>query len=396
MTKTKAQAVLLQNQDWQAAAQDACEQLKDFGPVDLLVLFASEAYGDNLTGLVQTLYKEIGPNILIGCSGGGIIGPERELEDVYAISVLALSLPGAELKPYHFSQSDLMKTDSDWLSSLIQKNGGLQRINAWMLLGHPFTIRDAEQMLTVFSQACPGRPLIGGLASGDFQLRRQAYLFLNDQVIQEGALGLAVGGEYTLRPVVSQGATPIGEAWMVTAAEGNVIQSISGRTAYEVLIETFKSLTPTQQQQARRNLLVGLAVDEYKAEFNRGDFIIRSLMGIDPNSGIMAINDEPRLGQTIQFQLRDAAAADEDLREILGAAKTALGQTEPVAGLLFSCNGRGTGLFGEPDHDARLVAEQLGAMPLAGFFCAGEIGPVGPKNFLHGFTASLGLFVPMS
>jgi small ligand-binding sensory domain FIST len=264
-------------------------------------------------------------------------------------------------------------------------------VNGWILLADPYTL-DPEQMIALFSEAYPGLPVVGGMASGDFRQQR-TYLFLNDRVLKEGALALPVGGDYTLKTVVSQGAMPVGEAWMVTAAERNIIFSISGRPAYEVLIETFRGLTPERQEQARRNLLVGLAVDEYKAEFGRGDFLIRNLMALDPASGAIAISAEPRIGQTIQFQLRDSAAADEDLRELLGKVTPALENNPPLAGVVFSCNGRGQGLFGTPDHDAHAINEQLGSLPLAGFFCNGEIGPVGSQTFLHGFTASLGLFV---
>jgi len=194
--------------------------------------------------------------------------------------------------------------------------------------------------------------------------------------------------------VVSQGATPIGQPWTITGARGNLLETVGGRPAYQVLVETVQSLPPELQPRAARNLLVGLAIDEYKAEFRRGDYLIRNLLGVDRASGALAIGAFPRVGQTLQFQMRDAAAADEDLRELLTRARQALGDTRPVAALLCSCNGRGVGMFGVPDHDARGVAAAFGALPLAGFFCNGEIGPVGGKTFLHGFTASLALIVP--
>jgi small ligand-binding sensory domain FIST len=384
---TKAQAVLIQSPDWQVVVQKASTQLASFGQIDLLLVFTSATYEDNLPKLIQGLYKESGATTLMGCSGHGVIGEEREIEQTPAVALLALALPGARLKPVHLTQAVLCQTNVSGLPALTGTNG--LEVNAWLFLGDPFTLGEPERTLTLFSEAYPGRPLIGGMASGDFPTR-QTCLFLNGEVLIEGALTLAIGGTYTLHPVVSQGATPIGEPWMITEVEGN----ISGRPAYHLLVDTFKSLPPIQRHQARRNLLVGLATDEYKAEFKRGDFLIRNLIAIDPVNGAIAIADEPRIGQTIQFQLRDAEAADEDLREILDTAKAKLGEIEPLAGVLFSCNGRGTGLFGAPDHDARVIAEQLGPLPLAGFFCNGEVGPVGPKNFLHSFTASLGLFVP--
>ncbi|HEX2171536.1 MAG TPA: FIST C-terminal domain-containing protein, partial [Dehalococcoidia bacterium] len=223
---------------------------------------------------------------------------------------------------------------------------------------------------------------------------QRTYVFLDDATYGDGAVAIALGGAYTVKTVVSQGAAPIGDPWMVTAANGHVLETISQRPAYQILVETFESLSPEDQKRARSNLLMGLAIDEYKSEFRRGDFLIRNLIGADPDRGLLAIGAHPRIGQTIQFQLRDADAADEDLRELLDVVKQDLGENRPVGAILCSCNGRGEGLFGGPDHDASTVADRLGPIPLAGFFCNGEIGPIGRRNFLHGFTASLALIVP--
>ncbi len=387
---TKAQAVLVQNPEWQAAVQAVTEQLTDFGSIDLLVVFAGASYRAFYAEMVQELYQKSGAKVLVGCSGQGIIGQEQEIEkNQAALSVLALSLPGAELRPILITDEILQNSGAVGLPQQL----GIQPsdTNAWILLADPFNL-DAEALLKTLTEYYPGRPLIGGMASASPRLR-QTYLFFNNQVLTEGAVALAVGGKYTLQPVVSQGATPIGEAWMVTQADKNLIYTISGRPAFEVLLDTIKDLPPDLLEKARRNLLVGLAVDEYKSDFGRGDYIIRSLMGADQKSGVIALNDFPRIGQTIQFQLRDADAADEDLRELLTATKTRLGDNQPLAGVLFACNGRGLNMFPEPDHDAKSIAAQFSAMPLVGFFCNGEIGPIGPKPFLHGFTASLGLFV---
>lgn len=381
---TKAKAVLSQNADWEAAVTEACQQLADFGQIDLLFMFASASYRPNLPELVRAIYEKSGAQILLGCSGQAIISTGREIEDKRAFSLLALSLPQAQLNAAYLTQAEL---DEGKIEAKLHK--ACPDPNAWMLIADPFHF-DAEKMLSLISKEYPSLPLVGGIASSGL---RQTYLFFNDMVFEEGAIALAIGGEYTLQTVVSQGATPIGETWMVTAADQNVVESISGRPAYEVMIETIKTLSEAQQQKVNRNLLVGLAVDEYKSDFVRGDFLIRNLMAVDPKSGAIAINALPTVGQTIQFQLRDAAAANEDLTELLGAVKTRLGSSEPVAGVLFSCNGRGVGLFGKPDHDAAAIDQALTNLPLTGFFCNGEIGPIGNKNFLHGFTASLGLFV---
>lgn len=391
---SKAQAIVVEDGDWQIAAEKVVQQLADFGQIDLLFLFSSYGYDSDLPALVKEIYEKTGVTTLLGCTGQGVIGRNRELEQEGGLTALALALPGIKLQPTHITQ-DVLAAPGFSIAETTRTSA--DKPNAWLLLCDPFTF-DTADLVDRFTSEFSGVPLVGGMASGDVGVR-QTYLFHNGEVLDAGALIIAVGGDYTVQPVVSQGATPIGEAWMVTAAERNIITAISGRPAYQVLIDTIRGLTPQMQQKVSRNLLVGLAVDEYKADFNRGDFIIRNLMAIDPQSGAIAISDIPRIGQTIQFQLRDGEAASEDLNALLGSYKEKqqkLNEAAPVAGLVFSCNGRGRGLFSQPDHDAQTITEQLNGIPLAGFFCNGEIGPIGPRNFLHGFTASLGFFVKVN
>jgi small ligand-binding sensory domain FIST len=219
------------------------------------------------------------------------------------------------------------------------------------------------------------------------------HVFLNGHAYPSGAVALAVTAPYVLRSVVSQGASPIGQAWTITEADGNLVQSIGGRPAYEVLVETLRALPPDLFERARTGLLVGLAMDEYRDTFSRGDFLIRNLLGYHRETGALAISALPRAGQTLQFQFRDAEAAGEDLREQLAASRKAMGRVQPVAALLCSCNGRGSRMFETPDHDARALDGAFPGLPVAGLFCAGEIGSVGGRTFLHGFTASIGLIV---
>ena len=234
--------------------------------------------------------------------------------------------------------------------------------------------------------------MLGGLASGDSN-EQATQVYLNGEVFDEGGVAISVGGAVRLVGVTSQGCTPIGETWTLTKVEQNIIHQIGNRPAYEVLAETFNQLPADQQKTARGNLFIGLVVNEYLEEFHRGDFLIRNLLGADPRSGSIAVGALPRLGQTVQFQRRSAAAADEDMQELLTRAKKQLGDTPIYGGCLCSCNGRGHSLFGRPNHDAQMVQQRLGPLGLAGFFCNGEIGPVGQRSFLHGYTASLALFV---
>jgi small ligand-binding sensory domain FIST len=235
-------------------------------------------------------------------------------------------------------------------------------------------------------------PALGGLASGAFS-DQTTQVYLNGDVFEDGGVAVSVGGDVKLAGIISQGCTPIGETWTLTRVEHNLIRQIANRPAYAVLAETFQKLPPAEQQKARGNLFIGLVVNEYLEDFHRGDFLVRNLIGGDPNSGVLAVGATPRAGQTMQFQRRDAAAATEDMNELLSRAKKQLADSTIYGGCLCCCNGRGQNLFGHPNHDAELVEKQLGPLGLAGFFCNGEIGPIGQKNFLHGNTALLALFV---
>lgn len=381
------------NADWRAALAEARKQMRlphESDAVDVCFLFASAEYADDFRQLLAATSVATGARLLIGCSGQGVIGVGREVEDEPALALLVLRLPGAVLQPIRITQDDLQRLDvPEYWHTFTDVRPG--RVNAWLLFADPFTL-DTEGLLAVLSGAYPGVPVVGGMASGDFR-RRRTHVFLNEQAYDQGAVALALGGAYSIRTIVSQGCTPIGDPWIITRAEGQLIQTIAQRPAHEVLVETVRGLPAQMQRRVSGNLLVGLAIDEHRAEFGRGDFLIRNLLGVDRQSGALAISAIPRTGQTMQFQLRDAAAADEDLEAMLGAAKAALAGQQPMAALLCACNGRGVGLFGRPDHDAAVLAHRLGEIPVAGFFCNGEIGPVGLRNFLHGFTASIALVV---
>ena len=218
-------------------------------------------------------------------------------------------------------------------------------------------------------------------------------LYLDGEVFEEGAVAISVGGEVKMQGVISQGCTPIGETWTLTRADGNLIHEIGNRPAYEILAETFNCLSAADQKKSRGNLFIGLVVNEYLEDFHRGDFLVRNLLGADPRSGDIAVGAQLRPGQTVQFHRRDAQAATEDLHALLARTRAQLGRAVIYGACLCSCNGRGQNLFGSPNHDAQMIQEQLGPLGLAGFFCNGEIGPVGQLNFLHGYTASLALFV---
>lgn len=360
--------------------------------VSLGLIFLSPKFASQAPQILELIRVHAKIPLLVGCSGQSLIAGGSEIEnDAAGLSLALYFLPGAELKGIHFTQVQVEQANdnADFWHEYAQI--GKSQTNGWLAFVDPFHI-DSESWLRSWSKAYPTLPVLGGLASGESSTQ-STQVYLNGDVFEEGGVALSVGGEIKLGSVISQGCTPIGDTWTLTRVDRNFIQGIGNRPAYEVLVETFNGLSPEEQNKSRGNLFIGLAMNEYLEEFHRGDFLVRNLLGADPQSGMVAVGALPRAGQTIQFQRRDAAAASEDMRELLAHAKERYAGATIYGGCLCSCNGRGKNLFGRPDHDASLVQEQLGPLGLAGFFCNGEIGPVGQKNFLHGYTASLALFV---
>ena len=359
-------------------------------PVSLGLVFMSPDFFPNAAATLEILRVHGQIPLLAGCSGTGLIVDSEEMESASGIVLGLYSLPGAELKGFRFTQSNVEEADS---ASYWHSETGIEpsRTNGWLAFHDPFHM-DPESWMRSWNEAYAPLPTFGGAASGIFS-EQTTQVYLNGDVFEEGVIAISVGGDVKLAGVVSQGCTPIGEPWTLTRVEQNLIHQIANRPAYTVLAETFQKLPPADQQKARGNLLIGLAVNEYLEDFHRGDFLVRQLIGGDPNSGILAVGAMPRAGQTMQFQRRDAAAASEDMYELLARAKKNIGDHTIYGGCLCCCNGRGKNLFGVPSHDAGLTQKQLGPLGLTGFFCNGEIGPVGKKSFLHGFTAALALFV---
>ena len=359
--------------------------------VSLGLVFMAPKFFPHAAAVLEILRVHAQVPLLAGCSSSALVAGSEELEAAGGLVLALYSLPGAKLKGVRFTQEQIDQSGGEehyWPVELgVTKNN----VNGWLTFMDPFHM-DAEVWLRSWNKSYAGVPVYGGLASGNFP-EPAAQIYLDGEVFDDGGVAIAVGGEVALAGVVAQGCTPIGEAWTLTRVEQNLIQHIGNRKAYEVLAETVNQLPPADQQKVRGNLFIGLAVNEYLEEFHRGDFLVRNLIGGDPNSGVIAVGALPRTGQTIQFQRRDAATASQDMSDLLAAAKARLANTTIYGGCLFCCNGRGKNLFGRPSHDAGMVQEHFGPMGLAGFFCNGEIGPVGEKNFLHSHTASLALFV---
>jgi small ligand-binding sensory domain FIST len=358
--------------------------------VSLGLVFMGPRFFEHAAPTLELLRLHAQIPLLAGCSGLGLIANNEEIEENPGLVLGLFSLPGALLRPCRFSPEQIEEANGPgyWYLETGVSN---EQTNGWLVFADPFQM-DADAWLNSWNEAYSPLPIVGGLASGNPSERR-TQLYLNGDVLESGGVAISIAGKVTLANVISQGCTPIGETWTVTKAEHNIIHQIGNQPAYQVLLDTVNRLSSEEQKLARGNLFVGLVVNEYLEEFHRGDFLIRNLLGADPQSGCIAVGALPRIGQTLQFQRRDAPAATEDMAALLHRAKARLGQKAIYGGCLCSCNGRGSGLFGYPHHDARLVQAELGPTPLAGFFCNGEIGPIGDRNFLHGYTASLALFV---
>ncbi|MGA3181737.1 MAG: FIST N-terminal domain-containing protein [Verrucomicrobiota bacterium] len=357
--------------------------------VSLGLVFMTPKYFPAAAQILELIRVHGQVPLLLGCSSTGLIVGGREWEDKPGVALSLFSLPGAQLRGLRFTQEQVEESNGPGYWH-IETGLDASQVNGWLAFADPFHL-DAEAVLRAWNQAYKARPILGGLASGNLT-EQTTQVYLNGDVFQEGGVALAVAGAVEMVSVISQGCTPIGETWTITKAEGNFVHQIANRPAYEVLAETFGKLSAQEQLQARGNLFIGLVVNEYMEDFHQGDFLVRNILGADPHSGSLAVGAWPRQGQTLQFQRRDAAAADLDMKLLLDRLAEQLGKRRVYGGCLCSCNGRGHRLFGQMDHDASLVQARIGPVELTGFFCNGELGPVGDRNFLHSYTASLALF----
>ena len=364
------------------AVAQATEALGDASP-SLAVLFASARFLAVAEDLVAAITELIGPLPLIGCVGEAVAGGAREVESEPAVSLWL----GAGLGPVETFAMEYIRTPSGGAY------GGYlfprEPEGAHLMICDPFTF-PADGLLTHLNEQVPGAVVMGGMASAA-RAPRQSRLFLDNRVLSAGAVGVHLPNA-EVHPLVAQGCRPIGDAYIVTRADGSLIHELGGRPPLVRLREMAAALPSRDQELLAQGLQLGVVIDEYRAEPGQGDFLIRGVVGADPDSGTIAVGDQIQVGQTVQFHVRDAESADEDLRRALERESAALGGRRPAGALLFTCNGRGSRLFTEPDHDTGLIAATLGDIPLAGFFCAGELGPVGGQNFLHTFTASIALF----
>ena len=368
------------------AATAAREALSAERP-DLAVVFASPHHAPSAAAVLSAVHRVAEPKGVMGCVGEAVVGGSREVEGEPAVSVWLGSIPGgAETFHMEFVRTSGGGAFAGWRAD----GGSNEGTGAILMVCDPFSF-PADLMLQHLNQILPGVPVVGGMASGASRAG-ETLLFHDDRVVTEGAVGARISGAVGVRTLVSQGCRPIGRSFIVTRAEDTFLFELGGRTPVDRLRETVEALPGPDRELLSRGIHLGRVIDEYKPEYGLGDFLIRGVMGADPETGAIAVGEHLEVGQTVQFHVRDAATADEELRSLLQDSVSSL-PGRPAGALLFTCNGRGSRMFPTPDHDASTVEFYLGDVPLAGFFCAGELGPVGGKNFLHGFTAILAVFV---
>ncbi len=398
------------------AVDQVCEQVAaglPKGPVDLAILFFSAHHSPHAAEMLATLRRQLDPKCIVAASAEAVIGGGVELERVPGVSLLAGSLPGVTVAP--FTSDDLEPADDspDGLERLESAIDAGPSLRATFFIADPFTV-PMVKLLPAMNAAkrdagAPSAAIIGGMASGS-RAPGGNVLILNDRVMHGGAVGVSLSGAMRVDAVVSQGCKPFGPTTVITKARHNMILELGGRATREVVGEAIASLGDKAKDTLKEGLLVGLVINEYKERFGRDDFLIRSVVGLNPEDGSIAVGDLVKVGQTIRFHHRDKATAAEDLAMLMDAQRL---HDRPAGVLLLTCNGRGQKLFGYPHNDASTVARTFlppvsgeevakgglvfspgvrASVPMAGFFCAGEIGPVGEESYLHGQTACVVMF----
>lgn len=379
-------------------------------PPDLGLVFISSAFASDYPRVLPLLREQLPDIPLIGCGGGGVIGNRStggesidtvEIEGDIGISLTLAHLPGVTVQDFYLSLEHLPDLDSPpdrWIEALgVDPADDPQLI----LLADPLMtgITDCLQGL---DYAYPNAPKVGGLSSG--AILNGGSLFYGDRALREGVVGVALSGNLQLDTIVAQGCRPIGKPYRVASGERNIILALddlgetdTARPPLELLRELITQLSQSDRELAQQSLFIGVVRDEFKQRLEAGDFLIRNLVGVDPQVGAIAIGDRVRPGQRIQFHLRDAQTSADDLETLLQRyGETPTGPSQPLGALMFACLGRGRGLYQDANFDSRLFHRYLPNLPLSGFFCNGEIGPVGGSTFLHGYTSVFGICRPRS
>ena len=379
-------SILAQGPDTESVAAELVDQGAPL-QADLAVLFATHHYGPEFGDLLGAIHSGLNARNLIGCTAESVVGPDREVESQPAAVLFLASLPDVQVMPFLLDQEDRHKFENT--SECIDHLGiDPDSDPSFVVLSDPFTF-DVLTGLKYLDQAFPLRPKVGGLASGADQ-PGQNRLFMNEQELRQGLVGVALSGPIQIDTVVSQGCRPIGQPFTVTKARSNIIEELDGDSPYDVLKQVFMDAPSEDQELMQGGLHVGVQVGQPHNGDRPCDFLIHNLIGVYEETNL-AVGHLVQAGQTVQFHVRDATTADADMQTLLLEKSSQL-TGAPAGGLLFTCNGRGRNMFGQPNHDIGLVNKTFSSCQVAGFFAQGEIGPLAGETFVHGFTSSLILF----
>ena len=391
----KWSSVLSRERSEQFAVEEALESLavdlQGEAP-DLILMFVYSSQTDQYPSMAEAIAECYPDAALVGCSAAGVVGGGHEIEHEPALSLTAAVLPGVQIEVFHLLPNEMELLGDEPL--MWRRRFGFEPADEpnFLLFADPFTC-DANLLIRALDDAYTTSPKVGGLASGG-RAPGETQLFAGEEIHSVGAVGLVLRGNIVMDTIVAQGCRPIGAPLFVTWAENNVLCQLEGRRATEVLSELYDSLSSDDQKLFRRSLHLGVVMQEGEQEYRHGDFLMRNVIGMDPESGVLAVGEQLENGQVVQFHVRDAKTSASDLEAMLSRCKQDLGTASPEGALLFSCLGRGESLYGVVDHDINLIASSLGSVPIGGFFCSGEIGPVGGRSFLHGYTSSIAVFRP--
>ncbi|MEE8177746.1 MAG: FIST N-terminal domain-containing protein [Acidobacteriota bacterium] len=381
------------NESLKDAIEECCDNIRnemEGVTTDLAVTFISPHFDDQYDFVVELVKQGLGAGTVFGCSGGGIIGDGREIEQRAAVSVTAANLPNVEIVEFHLESDSLPDLDGgpELWQELVKVTPAQEP--QFVMIADPFSF-PVQNLLMGLDFAFGDAVKIGGLASGASRQGGNA-LFLGDKTYRGGAIGVALYGDITVDTVVAQGCRPIGKPMRITESKQNILLGLDEEKPLSVLKTMFQDMTPRDQELMRHSLFLGVVMDELLENPLQGDFLIRNVVGMDDRTGTLAVGELLKEGQLVQFHLRDAETSAQDLSVVLDRYAAENRENQAQGALLFSCLGRGEYLYGRPNHDTELFHEKVGSVPLGGFFCNGEIGPVSGTTFLHGYTSSFGIF----
>jgi small ligand-binding sensory domain FIST len=361
--------------------------------INLVLAFVGSDFADSYSVLPNMVADEFPSAVFIGCSGNGVIGNAKEIEHRPGFSLSAAVLPDVAIQSFHVMDGDLPDGDDSphkWEELIGVK--ATEKPN-FIILADPFSTR-GQNLVKGLDYAFPGSTAIGGIASGGHQPGENT-LFLNQKHVAEGIVGVALHGNVRIDTIVAQGCRPVGDLMRITKCDRNILEELDGQNPFEILGELYSELSEEDRKLFQNSLFLGVVMDHFEDEPAIGDFLIRNVLGADQEKGIISIGEMLQEGQTVQFHLRDSQTSSENLTKMLQSYDNNLTNEEGAGALLFSCLGRGSYLYGKPDHDTNLFVERLGDLPLTGFFCNGEIGPVGESTYIHGYTSAFGIVRPM-